>query len=329
MEPLHIVIVNYRTAHLVIECLRSLESEVKNHGKTTVTVVENASGDDSAQKIAEAIAANSGWSSWANLSISPVNGGFSSGNNFAARPALGASNPPAYVWLLNPDTVVHPGTLKALVDFMEANPKVGICGGALDDEDRLPWPYAFKFPSLLSEVERAFQFGVVTSLLSRWVVSRRMGEQPERIDWICGANMMVRRAVFDAVGLMDESYFLYFEETDYCLQAQRAGLQCWYVPQARIIHISGQSTGLTGKSAGVKRVPGYWFDSRRRYFIKNHGLTYARLTDAAWLVAFILGRARLWLQRKPANDPPHYLADFIAHSSLRTTAIDGGRSAPK
>jgi len=319
----HVVIVNYRTPALVIECLRSLENDVRAHGKVHVTVVENASGDDSAEKIGAAIRSTEGWASWVTLLLAPCNGGFSYGNNYAIRPHLSDDSAAEYFWLLNPDTIVHPGTLETLLDFMQSHPQAGICGGGLDDAQGTPWHTAFRFPSFLGEVERGFQFSPITKLLAPWVVSRTMGSAADRTDWICGANMMVRRSVFQAVGLMDEAYFLYFEETDFCLQAHRAGWECWYLPQGRVIHISGQSTGVTGKANQHRRLPGYWFDSRRRYFVKNHGRWYAIGTDLAWIGSHLLGRFRQYVQRKPTDHPPHYLYDFIRHSSLLRCSVDG------
>lgn len=319
-----VVIVNYRTSALVIECLRSLESQIRQHANATVTVVDNASGDHSAEKIAEAIN-TSGWSSWARVLESPVNGGFAYGNNFAIRPALASANPPDCFWLLNPDTVARPNSLNALSDFMRDHPEVGIGGGGVDLSDGTPWRVAFRFPTMLSELERGFAFGPVTRLLASKVVTRAMGDVPERVDWICGASMMIRRTVFETIGLMDEDYFLYFEETDYSLHASRAGIQTWYVPQSRIIHIAGQSTGVTAKTDTPKRLPAYWFNSRRRFFVKNYGRLYAAVTDILWMLAYSLGRLRLWMQRKPHAPTPHYLADFFRHSALWTSHIEERR----
>jgi hypothetical protein len=80
------------------------------------------------------------------------------------------------------------------------------------------------------------------------------------------------------------------------------------------MHIAGQSTGVTVRNQRPKRLPQYWFDSRRRYFIKNHGLVYAAVADAVWLVSFSLWRCRRAIQRKPDQDPPQLLQDFIRNS---------------
>lgn len=310
-----IAIVNYRTANLVIDCLESLASEIMACPHVRAVVVDNASGDGSAERIAAAIAAR-GWQDWASLVASPVNGGFSRGNNLAIASAP-AGFLPGFVWLLNPDTRVRPGALAALLDFMRGHPRAGIAGTLIEDGDGITWPYAFRFPTIAGEVERGARLGIVSRLLGKKAISRKMGSEPAPVDWVSGASMMIRSSIFDAVGPMDDSYFLYFEETDLCLRARRAGWQCWYVPHARVLHIAGQSTGITGKNAVVPRMPSYWFESRRRYFIKNHGRAYAICADLAWIAAHLLWRLRRRLQSLPDTDPAHLLSDFIAHSALR------------
>jgi hypothetical protein len=308
-----VVIVNYRTPHLTVDCLRSLEPEVAALPGVRVAVVDNDSPDDSVAVIGAAIA-TAGWQNWVTLMPSQHNGGYAFGNNFAIRPALQSANPPAYFWLLNPDTQVRPGALKALMEFMEQHPDAGIAGSAIEEADGAPFGTAFRFPSMLSELDSGLRLGLVSKLLSNWSVARSMNDQACVVDWLPGASMLIRRTVLEQVGLMDEGYFLYYEETDFCLQAKRAGWNCWYVPQSQIMHIAGQSTGVTVRNQRPKRLPQYWFDSRRRYFTKNHGLVYAAATDVVWLVSFSLWRCRRIIQRKPDQDPPQLLQDFIRNS---------------
>jgi GT2 family glycosyltransferase len=310
-----VVIVNYRTPALVIECLRSLVGEVAARPGTRVEVVDNASGDDSQRRIAEAIAAE-GWQAWAELTASPVNGGFAYGNNLAVRRAMAQAQPADYFWLLNPDTVVRPGALAALADFMDCTPRAGVAGSAIDEQGDVPWPYAFRFPTLWSELEGGLRLGPVSRVLRRWAVAKRMGNQPEQIDWVSGASMMTRAAMFADIGLMDEGFFLYFEETDLCRRAAAAGWQCWYAPQGRVMHIAGQSTGVTSRTDAPRRRPRYWFDSRRRYFVKHHGRLYAAAADALWMASHLLWRARRVLQRKPDTDPPSLWRDFLRNSAI-------------
>lgn len=312
MIRLLVVILNYRTPSLTIDCLHSLVGEVRAIPGTRVVVADNASGDGSVEQIRAAIETE-GWGDWASLLPLEYNGGYAFGNNAVIRPELESTNPPLYFLLLNPDTIVRPGAVQVLVDFIDKHPDVGMAGSGLEDIEGVPRRRAFRFPTVLSELDSGLRLGVVSKLLSKWVVVRPMPEEPCQADWVPGASLIVRREVFEAVGLMDEGYFLYYEEADFCLQANRLGWSCWYVPQSRVVHFSGQSTGVTSPGPR-KRLPQYWFDSRRRYFVKNHGWLYATLTDAAWLFGFVLWRWRRLIQRKPDEDPPKLLSDFLLNS---------------
>jgi len=313
---LHIVIVNYRTGDLVIDCLRSLESEIEPG--IDVVVTDNASGDDSILRIADFIQKQN--YAWATTIPLTRNGGFAYGNNEAIRPVL--SQRPKYILLLNPDTVVRPGALRELLNFMDANPKVGIAGSRLEDPDGTPQRSAFKFHSIASEFERGIRLGFVSKLFARKIVAQPVPETNVPCDWVAGASMMVRREVFEQAGLMDEKYFMYFEEVDFCQAAKRAGWACWYVPSSRVVHLVGAASQLSDARKHRKRRPTYWFDSRRRYFLKNHGVIYTLLADVAFAIGFALWRLRRFVQRKPDPDPPKMLGDFIRNSViLRGAAI--------
>lgn len=323
-----VVIVNYRTARLTIDAVRSLEAEVRATASslpTRVVVVDNASGDGSAEQIARAIEAH-GLRDFALCVPSPHNGGYAYGNNFAIRAALAAKCPPRYFHLLNPDTRAEPGALGALVSFMQAHPDVGIVGSCLLNPDGSDWATAFRFPSVLGELENGVRLGVVSKLLAPWVVARKMGSEPERVDWLPGASMLVRKEVFDAIGLMDEGYFLYYEETDFCLQAKRAGFGCYYVPASKVMHVAGQSTGVTQREGPPRRLPTYVFDSRRRYFVKNYGLGYAALADLLWTAGLASWRLRSFLLRKPETDAPHLVKDAVRNSVLWKRRRDAKRA---
>ena len=310
-----VAIVNYRTGALVIDCLESLVAEVNATPSLRVTVVDNASADGSAELIAAAIA-NRGWSGWARLIISPVNGGFAHGNNVAISAARDDPDPPDIFWLLNPDTRVVPGAAAAMIAFMAERPAVGIVGTALIEGDGAPWPYAFRFPSILGEMERGARFAPLSRLLAGQSVLRRMPPHPAPADWVSGASLALRAGVIDTVGLLDTGYFLYYEETDLCLQVRRAGWSIWYLPGAAVVHVAGQSTGLTGQRPAVRRTPRYWFESRRRYFIKNHGRTYAILADLAWMTGHLFWRLHNLRAAPRGNEPRVFLRDFVRTSAF-------------
>jgi hypothetical protein len=155
-------------------------------------------------------------------------------------------------------------------------------------------------------------------LLDRWAVAREMSQgAPQQVDWICGASMMIRAALLEAIGGLDEGYFLYFEETDFCLRARRAGFQTWYVPQSRVMHVGGQSTGVTERNTAPRRLPTYWFDSRRRYFAKAFGTAHAMAIDLIVLAAYPLGWLKRFALRQHRKSTPHYYRDLIRGSVLR------------
>jgi GT2 family glycosyltransferase len=310
-----VVIVNYRCAALTCDALRSLAEEVTSVDPCRVVVVDNGSGDDSLETLREFVRANQ-LSSFCSIVDGKKNGGFSYGNNVGIRAALASDDPPEYVLLLNPDTIVRPEAFARLVEFMDLHPEVGIAGSRLEDPDGTPQRSVFRFPSILSEFEGTLHFGPVTRLLSRWTISVPVPSEAIRTDWVAGASMIIRRSVFDQVGLLDESYFMYFEEVDFCLQAAKAGWPCWYVPTSRVVHLVGQVSQVTDPKKSRRRRPTYWFESRRRYFLKNHGPTYALAADAAWLVGQVLFEARCFVQRKVNENPARFIPDFVMQSSF-------------
>lgn len=310
-----VVVVNFRTPELTIECLRSAQSCIKTLGNARVTVVENSSGDDSFEKISSAIESE-GWQSWASIVASPANGGFSAGNNVAIRPALASDSPPDLVLLLNPDTRVVGDALVQMVEFMTNTPEAGIAGARLEWEDGTPRVSAFRFPSVASELNDGLSLGIVARLLSRWELSRGTPDTTCVTDWVPGAAMMIRRDVFDAIGLMDENYFLYYEEVDFCLQAKRAGWPCWYLADAVVIHIEGQATGVEYGLAQPRRRPTYWFDSRRRFFVKNFGRPVAVLADLAQAGGLALWHLKRLVLRQPDDKPEALLVDLVKSSAL-------------
>lgn len=305
------IIVNFRTPRLVVDCLKTLAPEREHVPGLRVIVVENASGDDSDSILAEAIA-REGWT-WAELVVASVNNGFAAGNNVGLK-AL--ENGPAvdYIWLLNPDTLVLPGATNALVDFLTEHPRVGIVGSGLLNLDGSFQTAAFRFPSVLGELENWIRLGFVTKALEPYRVPMLERSKACRVDWVSGASLMLRREVFEDIGPMDEKFFLYFEETEYCHRARTAGWDIWHVPESRVTHIAGQSTGITGDHAPPKRRPRYWFDSRSRYFETCNGRTMAIVADIVFITAFAFWRLQRAIRRKPDPDPPRFLEDAFRYS---------------
>ena len=310
-----IIILNYRTAELTAGCLRALEPEIAGSQVLHATVLDGGSGDHSVESL-DTLIADKGWNTWAKLVALDENHGFAYGNNVALRHSLESPRPPEYFVLMNPDTEVRPGALSSLLNFMDAHPKIGIAGGRLEDRDGTPQVSAFRFPTPMSEFVSAMSLGILSRTFPRWVIAPEPPDEPSPTDWVAGACMVVRCEVFLDVGLMDESYFLYFEEVDFCLAAKRAGWQTWYMPEARVVHLVGMATGFSDYRRAATRRPRYWFESRRRFFLKNYGYFVAVLADFACLSGLSLRRLRYALQRKHWNGPPKFFADMLRHSAL-------------
>jgi N-acetylglucosaminyl-diphospho-decaprenol L-rhamnosyltransferase len=304
-----VVIVSYKSAPLTIATLRSLLAQASDPAlRIRAIVVDNASGD--LPEISR-IATEERWLSWVTLVAAPQNGGFAYGCNLGIEAAC-STVIPSYVCLLNPDTEVRPGAIKALAQFLETHPQAGIAGPMFETREGRHWNIAFRFPTLLAELEQGLEFSFASRLLQRWRVVREMGAQRETVDWISGAAMMIRPEVFAAIGGLDENYFLCFEETDLCRRARHAGFATWYVPESRVMHIGGVSV----RSDGRERMPAYWFESRRRYFAISYGIGHAMLIDLVAAAAHLLGAAKRVLQGRRHSTIRCFVRDLLHHSVL-------------
>ena len=306
-----VIIVNYRTGPLAVQCLASLAAEVPSLGSGRVILVDNCSEDDSVTLISSAIRAH-GWEAWAEVLALPRNGGFAYGNNAAIGRARQLDPELAAVVLLNPDAVVRPGVLVGLIGKLTSQQRVGIVGAAIEGPGGEIVVSAHAMPSPLGELEASAEFAFLTRLLSRHVVSPPPSGVSRECDWVSGACMAVRREVLDAIGPFDEGFFLYFEEVDFCRRARRAGWSCWLAADARVMHLEGAATGI---KAARQRLPAYWFASRRRFFVKAYGIGGLVLADVLWA----LGRTSLVLRRllrlggrgNQADEPTRKTSDLL------------------
>jgi hypothetical protein len=313
------VIVNYRTPAMALDCIQTLSAERAELPRLKVLVIDSGSGDESVRLLVESIHCR-GWNDWVSLQFLNHNSGFAFANNVGITQILADAEQPEFIWLLNPDTLVRTGAARKLIDCFTANPRCGIAGSRLEDSDETVQRSAFRFHTVLSEVENALSLGLVSRFLKRWQVAPEPPRRTCRIDWVCGASMMVRGDVFRQVGLLDAGYFMYFEETDFCLTAARAGWETWYVPASRVVHLVGQSSGVTSPEQAARRRPAYWFDSRHRYFRKNQGAVATFVADLAWAVCFPVHEVLRVLRRRPRHAPSHFWRDFIRNEFRLWTA---------
>jgi GT2 family glycosyltransferase len=289
MHPTAILIVNYRTADLVVRCLASIAADPTAPAGLQAIVVDNDSRDGSVERLDAQVRAR-GWGNWVSVHALPKNGGFAYGNNRALERARDRMPGLRNVVLLNPDTEVRPAALATLLAALHAEPSIGIVGASIENEHGAVEVSAHRWPSPLGELEGAARFGPLSRWLAEHAVSPPPRQEPHDCEWVSGACMAVKTDVFDRIGPMDEGYFLYFEEVDFCRRAVLAGWRCRFEPRARIVHLEGAATGI--RTQRVRR-PGYWYDSRRRFLVKAHGVGGLAMADLAWA----LGRASLVVRR--------------------------------
>jgi hypothetical protein len=295
--PFAIIIVNWNVRDMLVACLHSVEADLATSQLSAqIWVVDNASSDGSVEMLrrdfpqVQLIAGN-------------TNLGFAGGNNaalqaigFAATPdrateSLGGETLPAAVLLLNPDTLIHPGALRAMVEFMQNNPRVGLVGARLVYGDGTFQHSVFAFPGL-------WQLAIdLLPLPGRLAESRLNGRypraayesgQPFKVDHPLGAAMLVRRQAIQQVGLLDETYRMYVEEVDWSKRIVAAGWQAYCVPAAVITHFGGQSTDQVRMDSFIN----LW--ASRRHFYRQY---YSPLKF--WLAGQLV---RLGLRRRAKID---------------------------
>lgn len=303
---LAVIIVNWNVRDLLAACLRSVEADLAASGLAgQIWVVDNASSDDSVSMLRRDFPQ-------VKLIACDQNLGFAGGNNaalraigFAPSPARGGEHVPEAVLLLNPDTEVHHGALKALFDFLKNNPQVGIAGGQLMYGDGSFQHSGFAFPGVWQLAIELLPLPgrlVESRLNGRYPRSAYEGGRPFRVDHPLGAAMCVRREAIQSVGLLDERYQMYVEEIDWSKRMAAAGWPAYCVPAARITHFGGQSTDQVKMSSFIK----LW--TSRAQFYRKH---YHPLK--VWLAAQI---AQVGLQRRARQDTQAASRDELSQAEL-------------
>ena len=300
------VILNYKTAEMTLRSAQAARAAMQGVNGA-ITIVDNDSQDGSFEFLSRET------SQWPDVRViaSGRNGGFGAGNNVGIRAGLPDGNRPDFVYLQNPDSFPDPDAIAILRDHMLTHPECGFAGSAIRGEDGKPHAAIFRFPSILSEIDSGAHTGIISRLLADYRIVVEPTDQPCAAQWCSGASVMFRQDALDQVGLFDETFFLYFEETDLCRRIWQAGFSGAYVPHACSMHIGSVSTGM----GTWKRVPKYWFDSRAHYFRKHHGNLYLGFVTLAYLCAAWLWRLRRVIERKEERIPPHFLRDLVGHTT--------------
>jgi GT2 family glycosyltransferase len=230
---LSVIIVNWNVKELLRNCLQSLVDGDQAGLTTEIIVVDSASTDNSPQMVRQEFPQ-------VRLVTSDQNLGYAGGNNVGAKAALGR-----YLLLLNPDTVVGPAALSQLVDLMETRPLAGAVGPLLCWPDGTVQSSRRRFPTLGSLFWES-------TLLGQWFPNNhhirryhrldQSADHLQQVDWIVGAAILIRRETWQQVGPLDETFFMYFEETDWCYRCAEAGWEIYYFPTAQVTHYEAKSS---------------------------------------------------------------------------------------
>ncbi len=303
-----VVVVNYGTAECAISAVASVLRYGLQQGDLHVYLVDNASPGDDASVLERACAAHD-WSGRVTLLRAASNLGFGAGNNLALEAM--ASDPPDFVFLLNPDARLKNNAVDHLTTALINQPDVAVVGAGISRPDIGPVTAAFRFPTIYREFVGALSFGPVSRLFPSGIVPLPADHPSGPVDWVAGAAAMFRYEVLTEIGGFDPEFFLYFEEVDLMRAISRRGWQVWYLPDAQVWHDEGRSTGVRSAEPQRRRKPSYWYASWRYYFAKNHGRLHALLAASAWLLGSLLNHGISALRGRQPAAPLRYGADFV------------------
>jgi GT2 family glycosyltransferase len=279
-------VLNYQTPDMTLRCVRSLyeqEGEFDLH----VSIVDNASGGDSEVVLRQGMAGLVPVGSW-NLIVAKKNGGFSAGHNTGI-----AASHSRYHLVINSDTLVLEGALAALIATAEREPALALVAPQLEGENAEVQTSCFRMPTPWSELIRGACTALVTRVLHRFNVPLEQSPRAEDIAWVSFACVLLRDEAIQQVGPMDDGFFLYFEDTDYCARLRGAGWQLDYCPEARVVHFRGGSGPVKSLTAENRRLPAYWYASRTRLFYKLYGRFGLLLANLAWHCGRGIGLVRV------------------------------------
>lgn len=310
MGKIAIIIINYKTPELVIDCLASLMRESDFFGKFNIYVGDADSKDDSINIINNYIEKNN--FDVVNCFSIGGNYGFAYGNNYALINYVLDDLDVEFVYFLNPDTYIHRDAVKALEDALKMHPRAGVVGSRLEDPDGTARASGFRFPTPWREFFRGAQLSFFRRNFPSTEVRIADLEHMQEVDWVTGASFMMPLAVLKKVGLMNAEYFLYFEEVDLMARVRAAGYEIWHIPESRVVHLQGQATGVRAQDH-PKRIPVYWYQSRFKFFYDHYGRGGAVFANMLYLLGDLIYRVHRGMRLKPIMDPPYLWHDMLRH----------------
>jgi GT2 family glycosyltransferase len=277
---LSIIIVNWNVKELLGNCLHSLPDigQTADSPTSEIIVVDSASTDGSPEMVRQEFPQ-------VRLIASSENLGYAGGNNVGAAAAQGR-----YLFLLNPDTIVKPGALAHMVAYMDGHPQAGALGPQLLWPDGGVQSSRRRFPtpgSLFWESTLLGQWFPHNRHIQRYHFMDRAEDEPQAVDWVVGAAILIRRDAWQQVGPLEEGFFMYFEETDWCRRSAAAGWEVHYLPAAQVIHYEGKSSEQVVAARALR-----FQRSKLRYARKYFGAGWATLLRLFLWVTF----AFQWLE---------------------------------
>lgn len=258
-----VIILNYKSRGLLRQCLRGIDASGDAVAKEII-VVDNNSGDGSVEMLEQDFPT-------VTVIAAPENRGFASGMNLGLRRARGT-----YVVLLNPDIAIMEKPFDRLVAFMDQHPRVGLAGPKLLNPDGSVQDSCYQFPHVLTPLYRRTPLGKIPGIrshLRRYVMADFNHEENRPVDWLLGAFLIARRTAVEQVGHMDERFFLYFEDVDWCRRFWEKSWEVWYVADVECVHYhkreSAAHPGLRGLFAFPTQIH---IQSWARYVAKYWGV---------------------------------------------------------
>jgi len=254
MVDVSVIIVNYNTLDLTIACVNSIYAQTKDVS-FEIIVIDNASSDGSGEYLKS--------ENRIDFIESDKNLGFGGANNIAAQKARGE-----YLFFLNSDTALMNNAIGNLLSFMKSNPKAGICGGNLYDvSGKLIHSHMMIMPSLFHEIN-----SLLLGLPLRLMYGRKRiynpTNSPLEVAYVTGADLFISKSLFNSLGGFDPIFFMYYEETELTYRVKKLGLRVFNVPNAKTIHLEGQSFSIKGKREEEI------LKSRKLFLVKVYGNFY-------------------------------------------------------
>ena len=307
-----VIIVNYGTADLAISAVQSVLDRDHAGRLLEIHLVDNASPNQDALSLQNAHKVGN-WGTRVRLWLEPDNSGFGRGNNRVLEMLAAREAPPEFIFLLNPDAQLENEAIDILAQALEADPQAGAAGAGISFPDGKPAVACFRFPTLLSEVLSAINFGPIDKLFPKGRVALPPEHPQGPVGWVAGASVLFRFETLRKVGFFDPDFFLYYEEVELMRRLARAGHPTLYVPDARVIHIAGAATNVASHDKRPKPKPAYLYDSWRMYFQKTHGRGYALATAFLKLPAAGLGTVLARLRGRREDLPLRFMRDHWTH----------------